>query len=116
MLVRFDVPEEDLALYGVDEGVSWRAAVPKRVASVWRDTLRALPEGRAAALHDYLSTTGRTACFDGILRGCGHLVDHGPRETLKFYAVTCRGATPHEGLCADPASSMAHCSPLVLTL
>ncbi|PWV02952.1 hypothetical protein C3747_183g50 [Trypanosoma cruzi] len=31
----------------------------------------------------------------------------GPRETLKFYAVTCRGATPHEGLCADPASSMA---------
>ncbi|KAF8301387.1 hypothetical protein TcBrA4_0051600 [Trypanosoma cruzi] len=30
-----------------------------------------------------------------------------PRETLKFYAVTCRGATPHEGLCADPASSMA---------
>ncbi|PWV04415.1 hypothetical protein C3747_152g90 [Trypanosoma cruzi] len=107
MLVRFDVPEEDLALYGVDEGVSWRAAVPKRVVGVWRDTLRALPEGRAAALHDYLGTTGRTACFDGILRECGHLVDHGPRETLKFYAVTCRGATPHEGLCADPASSMA---------
>ncbi|KAF8296973.1 hypothetical protein TcBrA4_0069010 [Trypanosoma cruzi] len=55
MLVRFDVPEEDLALYGVDEGVSWRAAVPKRVGERLARHVACAAGGRAAALHDYLA-------------------------------------------------------------
>ncbi|ESL09747.1 hypothetical protein TRSC58_02529, partial [Trypanosoma rangeli SC58] len=106
MLVRFSVPEEDLALCGDDAGGSWRAAVPRRVVCVWRDTLRALPAGSGVALHDYLSTRGYTACFAAILRDSGHLVDSGPRETLKFYALTHREAASAAGLCVDPAISV----------
>ncbi|RNF02445.1 dynein heavy chain, cytosolic, partial [Trypanosoma conorhini] len=107
MLVRFGVPGEDVALYGGGAGDSWRAAVPRRVLCVWRDTLRALPAGGAAALHDYLSAAGYTACFAAVLRESGHLVDYGPCEALKFFALTRRGAASGAGLCVDPASSMA---------
>ncbi|RNF03623.1 dynein heavy chain, cytosolic [Trypanosoma rangeli] len=102
MLVRFAVPEEDLALWGGGAGVSWRAAVPERVVCVWRDTLRALPVGGGRRPTRLLEHPGVHRML------CGHSAGvWAPRRSraLRDTRVPC-AYSPRGGLRVDPASSM----------
>nr|CCC92006.1 conserved hypothetical protein [Trypanosoma congolense IL3000] len=119
LVVRFDVSEEDIisnfsddtvqgGVLGGEKGMMhhWTTSIPARITRLWGKTLQSLHKGSASSLHEFLASTGYTACFDAVLHECGHLVDYGPEEHLRFYALTERDQTSLEGLCVDPVVSV----------
>ncbi|ORC83710.1 uncharacterized protein TM35_000591020 [Trypanosoma theileri] len=101
-LVRFDVPEEDLDVFNDEQKDLWSVRVTKQIVRVWRNTLNALKPEKSSELHEFLTQTGYTACFDAILEYSAHIVDYGPGERLRFYAVADHTMPLRSGLCINP--------------
>ncbi|KAH9593444.1 tRNA ligase [Trypanosoma melophagium] len=123
LLVRFNVPEEDFNISSDAQEGSWCATVTRKMVKVWQKTVNALEPEKLAELHKFLAETGYTACFDAILQYSAHIVDYGPGERLRFYAVTEHTMPLNSGLCMNPETiliklqsfglDVVHCSALL---
>ncbi|AAZ12992.1 hypothetical protein, conserved [Trypanosoma brucei brucei TREU927] len=121
LLVSFSVPEKDIFSNTAEGGAITNEgdkplqganysppSLAVRIARLWGQTLRALPDEKSFGLHEFLSSNRYTACFDAVLQDCGHLVDYGEDELLQFYALTQSGESLAEGLCVDPVSAIVN--------
>ena len=67
-----------------------------KIARIWNIYSQTNPT--ITEFHNYLSTTGYTACGEAILSDSEHIVSYDTTDIIKFYAVTSSGLKSAGGL------------------
>lgn len=67
-----------------------------KIARIWNIYSQTNPN--ITDFHNYLSTTGYTACGEAILSDSEHIVTYDTKDIIKFYAITSSGLKSTDGL------------------